>query len=100
MPPQGSQEFNLNFRSHLDQLFEITQKFRDHIIIMGGDVNASITQPKYLHDAVAKSALCEMKLDLPDHYPESNTFFLHNSSSRHLDYILSMYPDLLEVQSS
>ena len=47
MPPQGTQEFKYNFDSHLDQLFEISPKFTDHILILGGDLNAFITISKY-----------------------------------------------------
>ena len=98
MPPQGTPDFKLNFGSHLDQIHEIVQKFRDHIIILGGDLNGSISSPKYPHDHQLQATLKDLKLELPQNYPSANTFFSHNGSTRHLDYILCSHPDLLNVK--
>ena len=97
LPPKGSPDFKLTFDDHLDQIFEITQKYQDHILILGGDLNGSITAPKYPHDFILKSALEALGLHLHDNYPASNTFQSHNGSTRHLDYFVTSHTNLLQV---
>ena len=98
LPSQGSADFKTTYASHLDQLYEICQKFKDHILILGGDINASLLQPKYQHDNAAIEAFQEMHLLLPKEYPSDDTFHSHNGrDNRHIDYFLSSHPDVVEV---
>ncbi len=98
LPPNGSKDFKINFSSHLDQIFEIVNKFHDHIIILGGDMNGSLLHPKYPHDFLLKSLLEELKLMPNNNYPDELTFFSNNGSTRQIDYILTSHPDLLKIK--
>ena len=99
MPPQGSSDFRNNYSNHLDQLYEIAQKFADHIIIIGGDFNASILKPKYPQDHLLISFLEEVKLHLHPQYPQDNTFFSHNGSTRLIDYVICSHPGMIKVSA-
>ena len=100
LPSQGSTDFRLQYSSHLDQLHEIRMKYptNEYITILGGDLNASLLEPKYPHDLEAKAAIEEMELHLPTPYPTSHSFFSHNGrDSRLIDYIASSHPNIVHV---
>ena len=98
LPAQGSKDFQYSYDCHLDQLFEIRQKFKDHIFVLAGDINASIVNPRYPHDFKAKKALEELQIYLHGGYPLAHTFYSHNGrSSRQIDYILSSHPEIISV---
>ena len=100
LPSQGSTDFRLQYSNHLDQLHEICQKFtsKDYIIILGGDLNASLTSPKYPHDHQAKAALEEMRIHLPSPHPTTPTFYSHNGrDSRQIDFFASSHPNIIQA---
>ena len=98
MPANGSPDFKEQYPDHLDQLNEIVNKYQETHILIGGDINASLVNPRYPHDHLTKKAFAEMGLLLTDNYPHGPTFFSHNGrDSRQIDYFLSSNPHLLSV---
>ena len=98
MPAQGSEDFKMTYADHLDQIFEIKQKFSDHITVLGGDLNGSVTAPTYPHDHKLKALLNEIHMVPPDNYQNHNTIFSHNGSKRQIDYLLCSHNEILEVK--
>ena len=87
-PCRGSEDHLDKYQDMLDQIYEIYIKYSiNSRVVICSDLNASITDPKYPTDHLAKSLFSSLHL-IPADYPTKHTFFHFNGAHRQIDYIL------------
>ena len=72
----------------LDEIYEIGQKYADHIVVWGGDLNASLRRvKKNKHDALL-TKFCKDELWVDKTGCSTSTYFNNNGSQSQIDYFL------------
>ena len=91
MPCSSTPDCKFKYQDVLDQISEIITKYEGSCnIILCGDMNVSLVEPKYTLDRFAIQYMEQHSLMPSSNYPRKNTFVhRHGSGGRQIDYILS-----------
>ena len=102
MPTQGSHDRSTDFNTVLDEIFEITEKYRNtSTIIWTGDFNSSLCRSKPSPNDKKQSAYCNKHGFAPSqHTPKTATYhhFAYGVSSQ-IDYFMQLKNQIPIIES-